>query len=203
MNADAVELLRKERAELVEFLSSLDDADWSRQSLCADWTVRDVTAHLASVVGLTRRGLLARMFRYGTGTDGANARTASAWSKRGTEQLLADLADPKRLGLGFFHPRWALGETVVHHQDIRRALGRPREIPEARLVGAIDVLVRMPFLTRASREQRRIRIRATDIDLVWGRKGPEITGPAESLMMALAGRTEALAELQGETDIMA
>lgn len=189
-------MLEVERNELADVLRSLEAADWDARSLCVEWTVLETAAHLASVVGLTRGGLLARALRYGTGTDGANARSARAWAARGPDKIIASLGDPKRLGLGFFHPSWALTEAVVHHQDIRRGLDRRRTIPAGRLEVALDVLLSMPFLTGASRASRRVSLRATDID--WSRgSGPEVTGPAESILMTLAGRPSALAELSG------
>ena len=191
------DLLVAERTELSGFLSTLDAADWAEQSLCEDWTVLEVAAHLGSSIGLTRRGLLVRSLRYGTGTDGANARSAAAWATKGATEIIASLADPKRLGLGFFYPQWALCEAVVHHQDIRRALGRPRHIPAERIKIAAKVLIRMPFLTGASRSSRRISIRATDIDWTWG-DGPEVAGTAEAILMALAGRTDAVRDLGGD-----
>ena len=60
----------------------------------------------------------------------------------------------------------------------------------------IDVLLKMPFLTRRTRAQQRITIAASDIDLVRG-EGPELRGPAEALLMALAGRHQVLPELAG------
>ncbi len=191
------ELLIDERRELSIFLETLTADDWERPSLCQEWSVLDVAGHLASAVGLTRRGLVARNLRYGSGTDGANARAAAAWASRGPDQIVAALSDPTRLGLGFFYPAWALCETVVHHQDIRHGLGRPRTIPADRLVIALDVLVKLPFITKARRDTRKVAMRATDID--WSRgNGPEVHGPAESLLLALAGRTRAAKGFAGD-----
>jgi uncharacterized protein (TIGR03083 family) len=191
------EMLSEERQELSSFLAALKPTDWGSPSLCDGWTVLDVAGHLASVVGVTRRGLVARNLRYGSGTDGANARAGAAWVSKEPELIVAALADPTRLGLGFFYPSWALCETVVHHQDIRHGLDRPRTVPEDRLGVALDVLVRLPFITRAKRDTRKVALRATDIDWSHG-DGPEVHGPAESLLLALAGRTRAVDGLSGE-----
>lgn len=53
---------------------------------------------------------------------------------------------------------------------------------------ALDVLVRLPFITGAKRRTRKIALHATDIDWTRG-DGPEVRGPAESMLMAFAGRT--------------
>lgn len=190
------QMLLEERQELADLLAGLTTTQWESQSLCDDWSVLDVAGHLASSVGLTRRGLIARNVRYGAGTDGANARSATAWTAGGTAGIVEALADRKRLGLGFFYPKWALCEAVVHHQDIRLALDRPRDVPQDRLRVALSVLVRLPFITKASRPSRRVSLRATDVDWTHG-KGPEVHGPAQSMMMALAGRSHGPPELAG------
>ena len=41
-----------------------------------------------------------------------------------------------------------------------------------------------------------MRVRAVDVNWAFGR-GPEVTGPGEALLMACAGRSSALADLDG------
>lgn len=195
--SEILDMLRAECTELAEFLNQMGPDDWDRPSLCDGWSVREVAAHVASSVGLTRAGLVGRALRYGAGTDGANARSAAAYAAREPAKLASAIADPDLLGLGFFQPRWALCETVVHHQDIRRALSEPRSIPAVRLEVAIDVLLKMPFLTGRTKQQQRISVVASDLDLQRG-DGPELRGPAEALLMVLAGRYQALPELDGD-----
>ena len=194
---DAMRLLTEEKADLVEFLESLEAPDWEKPSLCDGWTIRRVAAHLASSIGLTRAGLATRALRYGSGTDGANERSAVAWEQKGDSHIINTLSDPKLLGLGFFYPRWALCEAVVHHQDMRRALDRPREIPVERLVVAIEVLLKLPFLTGAGRQIRTAALRPTDIAWSHG-AGAEVRGRAEAILMALAGRRDAIDQLEGD-----
>jgi hypothetical protein len=79
----------------------------------------------------------------------------------------------------------------VHHQDIRRALGRLRTIPEDRLRAALDEAVREEK-TRC----RGVTIRATDLLFEQG-SGPVLEGPAEALLMTISGRGSALTELTG------
>jgi uncharacterized protein (TIGR03083 family) len=43
---DAVPLFPKERAALLELLSSLDDGAWSRETSCPGWSLKDIAAHL-------------------------------------------------------------------------------------------------------------------------------------------------------------
>jgi uncharacterized protein (TIGR03083 family) len=90
----------------------------------------------------------------------------------------------------------ALTDTTIHHQDIRRALALPHRIPAHRLVPVLWIALGAPTLP-AKRNARGLRLVATDMDWSAG-DGPEVTGPAEALLMAAAGRQPALDELAGD-----
>jgi uncharacterized protein (TIGR03083 family) len=89
----------------------------------------------------------------------------------------------------------ALVAGTIHHQDIRRSLGRPRSVPADRLERVLGLVPGNPRLG-AGRRIRGLRLRATDVDWARGR-GPEVTGPGEALLMAMSGRAAALADLSG------
>jgi uncharacterized protein (TIGR03083 family) len=84
---------------------------------------------------------------------------------------------------------------MIHHQDIRRPLGVPREVPPDRLVEALDFSLRAPVLP-TRQNVAGVRAVASDVDWQHG-DGPEIHGPGEAFLMALAGRAHALDELDG------
>lgn len=92
-------------------------------------------------------------------------------------------------------PRIGLLDAMIHHQDIRRAIDSPRAIPEHRLRAALDASLRMP-LTRGAWRARRLRLVAEDVRWSFG-SGNTVAAPGETLLMAVAGRPDALAELQG------
>lgn len=194
--AEKIHMLRGERRDLHSFLAELTEEEWGSPSLCEGWSVLEVAAHLASSIGVTRVGVVKRGLRYGTGTTGANRRSAAAWAAKGPAQIVASFEDPSRLGLGHFYPGWALSEAVVHHQDMRRALGRLRNVPVDRVAVALRVLTSIPTGTGAGSRLRGINARATDLDWAKG-TGADVVGTAESILMVLAGRRQALAELEG------
>jgi hypothetical protein len=84
---------------------------------------------------------------------------------------------------------------MLHQQDIRRALHIPRIIPAERLRTALDFWLYAPTIRGAWRT-RGLRLVATDSDWSHG-GGPEVQGTGEALLMATAGRGDALKDLSG------
>ena len=101
---------------------------------------------------------------------------------------------PRGLTAGF-GGRIALTDGTIHHQDIRRPLGLPRDVPADRLRCALDFARNAPTI-RAKKRIRGLTLTATDLDWSTG-SGPVVEGPAESLLMALAGRRGIVEELSG------
>lgn len=192
-----VELARAERLDFADLLTDLTPAQWSRASLCAGWTVRDVAAHCVSFEGLSPRGLAVRFLKGRLQTDRINALAIADLTGSSTDHLiglLRDNAEPHGLGAGF-GGRVALTDNMIHQQDIRRPLGLPREIPTQGLRAALDFVRYAPTIRGAWRA-RGVQLVATDLDWSYGR-GPRVRGTGEALLMIMAGRSDALADLDG------
>ncbi|MGH3228584.1 MAG: maleylpyruvate isomerase family mycothiol-dependent enzyme [Streptosporangiaceae bacterium] len=194
---DVRRLARDERADLAAFLVTLSPPQWQAPTLCAGWRVRDVVAHVISYDDLDARGLLAHVVRGRFWPDRVNAAALARYNCCSPEQLLALLTDhleprglPAALGC-----RVALVEGLIHHQDIRRPLGLPRAIPPERLLPALRTALIAPDVGGLWR-MRGVRLVATDLGFSAG-AGPEVRGPAEALLMALAGRPGVAGELSG------
>ncbi len=197
MAVDVMRLAREERAELAGPLATLTPDQWASPSLCAGWRVRDVVAHMYSYEELGPVGLVRRFVRGGLRLDGVNAAGVAAHAGRTPDELLALVRahqQPRGLTAGF-GGRIALTDGVVHQQDIRRPLGLPRGIPAERLRVVLDFARTAPTI-RAAKRIRGLTLVATDLDWTTG-AGPVVEGPAESLLMALAGRGGVTAELSG------
>jgi uncharacterized protein (TIGR03083 family) len=193
--ASMMSMARAERADLAEFLTTLTPKDWAAPSLCSKWNVKDVVAHVISYEELGTLGLLKR-FAKGWIVR-ANQVGVDEFATLNPQQLLAFLRNhlqPQGLTAGF-GGMIALVDGTIHHQDIRRSLGRPRNIPADRLERVLGLVPGNPRLG-AGRRIRGLQLRATDIDWAHGH-GPEITGPGEALLMAMAGRRSALVDLSG------
>jgi uncharacterized protein (TIGR03083 family) len=194
---DVRRLARDERADLAAFLATLSPGQWQAPTLCAEWRVRDVVAHVVSYDELDARGLLALAVHGRFRSSRMNAITLARYRSCSPERLLALLTahlQPRGLpaALG---GRVALVEGVIHHQDIRRGLGLPRVIPPQRLLVALRWALIGPDIGGLWRI-RGVRVVATDLGFSAG-AGPEVRGAAETLLMAMAGRRGVAGELSG------
>ncbi|MFD3509540.1 maleylpyruvate isomerase family mycothiol-dependent enzyme [Nocardia sp. NPDC058666] len=185
-------MLIQERTELVALLRSLREQEWETPSLCAGWRVRDVVGHLLqdTLSPLSYAGVVVRNLGSVNRTNNALAQSFSGLS---TEQLV-DKLENESGRLSKLSPRLMLSDLVVHHQDIRRPLGRPRTIPADRLKAVLSYPDPFAFPGRFTKG---LRFTATDVDWTSG-TGPEIRGPGEAIVLAVVGRTVALDDLTGE-----
>lgn len=197
MTVDAMSLARAERADLAGFLTTLTPAQWDAPSLCTEWRVRDVVAHMFSYEELSTVGLVGRFLRGGLNADRVNAAGVAAYADRSPDQLTALVENhlhPRGLTAAFCG-RIALTDGVIHHQDIRRPLGLPRDISAERMRVVLDFARTAPPIG-ARKRVRGLTLTATDLDWSAG-TGPVVEGPAESLLMAIAGRHGTARELTG------
>ncbi|OBH82306.1 DinB family protein [Mycobacterium scrofulaceum] len=195
MTPTLMSLAHDERADLAEFLATLTPQQWEAPSLCSRWTVKDVVAHTISYEELGPLGLVKRLAK--GWVVRANQVGVDEFADLSAQQLLDFLRahlQPRGLTAGF-GGMIALVDGTIHHQDIRRALNRPRVVPADRLGRVLELVPGNPRLG-AGRRIRGLRLRATDLDWEHGR-GPDVTGPGEALLMAMSGRPAALADLEG------
>jgi uncharacterized protein (TIGR03083 family) len=197
MRRNLLGLATDERRDLLALLETLTDEQWRARSLCADWSVRQVAAHVVSYDDLTVPQLIPRMARGGFRVTGMNPHRVRDYDTATHADVLAEVrAHTTPRGVtALFGGAIALTDALIHQQDIRRPLGIPREIPAERLVPALDFALRALALP-SRRHVRDLRLAATDLNWAHGR-GAELTGPAEALLMAIAGRPAALSDLTG------
>ena len=187
----------EERGDLLALLRALSPAQWETRSLCPKWRVREVAAHVVSYDGLSKAQTVLTFLRGGLRPAQVNEVALGPYrdlDPEGIVDLVARHQRPSGLTSGL-KGAIALTDGTIHHQDIRRALDLPRTIPEHRLVPVLTFSLGAPTLPSKG-NAKGLRLVATDVDWSAG-AGPEITGPGEALLMALAGRPAALDELAG------
>ena len=194
---ETMRLACDERADLAEFLATLTPEQWDAPTLCTLWRVRDVVAHIYSYEDLGLIAFLRRFAAAGFNGDHSSARGVAAYADHSPQDLLARARDHLQpTGLtALFGGRIALTDGLIHHQDIRRALGILREVPAERVLAALRFAPGAPPIGAAKR-LRGLSFAATDLAWTTG-KGPAVEGPGEALLMAMAGRPAALPELSG------
>lgn len=196
------DLLHHNDIRFVEFASGLSDTDWSRQSLCAEWSNHEVLAHLVLGYRASFSALALGMARHCWSFDRANRALAADLAQRNSPAELIDefaaLTDGPR-GIGRVFPRrLLLGDHVIHELDIALALGRQPSIEVTALVAVLNTQVRVPNpFVPAAAWARGLNLHATDTDWAHGSGGCNVAGGAAQLTSVLAGRPWALDQLSG------
>jgi uncharacterized protein (TIGR03083 family) len=192
----------EENADFSAYLHTLEPADWDKPSLCVGWRVRDVVGHILYGNEMNLLTLPFRLARYGFSSD----RSGKAYSikraeGRSPESLVADF-DARNPWAGtcrVFPPRYTLLDRLVHHQDIRRALGHEREVPLERTAPLLDLLPKLGSVFRSKQRMRELRFEAFDAGWTWGdESAPPVRGMSEAIIMSALGRDQALDECEGD-----
>jgi uncharacterized protein (TIGR03083 family) len=191
-------LIHGERQALVDDLAALTDEQWATASLCPGWSVRDVLGHLIATAKMTQGAFFTNLaqagFRFNDMSNRRIAAEATAAPADGLAELRRHLTDTT-------HPpgpaEAMLGEAVVHGEDIRRPLGIKRAYPPEAVTRAADFFKGSNLLIGTKRRIAGLGLRANDLEWATG-SGPEVTGPALSLLVAMTGRAAALDDLSGE-----
>ena len=187
-----------ERQALANDLASLSEAQWSTPSLCSDWTVRDVLAHMTGTARITPGSFFPKFvssgFSLGRIQANAIAEERGASGADALSRFEGAMTSEKSPPGG---KNVMLGETIVHAEDIRRPLGLRHDYPTDVLVKVADYYKRSNFVMGSKRRIDGVTLRATDAAWSQG-SGPEVSGPMLALLMALTGRKVALDDLSGE-----
>lgn len=196
---DVWQAIAAERATLVERLATLPDDAWSKPSLCTGWSVRDVVAHMISTAGMTPVTFVGRLassgFSFARMTSREIARIGANATPADLVAALRARVDSRDAPPGPA-PTW-LGETIVHGEDIVRALGGYGDHPVENVVAVADFYQGSNLLIGAKRRIEGVTLRATDTSWSHG-SGPEVHGPILAVVMAMTGRKTALDDLKGD-----
>ncbi len=159
MDLEIGRLYRQGAASYIDFVTGLDEAQWSTPvPCCPEWTVHDVTAHVA---GLTEDVLSGRI--EGAGTE--------PWTEvqvlRGRDRTAPELLDGWRSGLDEVADILeAFGETrpvfdvQTHEHDVRHAVSRAGDRSSEIVELGADRVVRLV------QEQHDLRVELDDGRLI-------------------------------------
>jgi uncharacterized protein (TIGR03083 family) len=190
--------IHAERKALGADLAGLTPEQWATPSLCEGWSVQQVLAHLTSTANMTPPKFLAGFFGAGFNFGKFADKGVQAYSSGSPSETLAAFtaaASNTKCPPG---PKvtW-VGETLIHADDIRRALGIAHTYDQAAVVQTLDFYKGSNAIIGAKNRIAGLTLKATDADWTTG-SGPLVEGPAMSLLMATTGRKSALGELTGD-----
>jgi uncharacterized protein (TIGR03083 family) len=202
VGADYNALMWDEMADIEDLLATLDDAAWDHPSLCTGWRVRDVISHMVTGHTYPLRAFLAPGIRAGGNIDKAASAGAIDYANAHTPAEILEAwqsvcANRTKRGVAkLIPPREGFVDHMVHHQDIRRPLGKPRTIPAERLVSALEAAMSVGGMVRAKKRSKGLAFEATDVEWRHG-EGAAVRGPGEAILMAVCGRRASFNELEG------
>ncbi|MCX5443131.1 MULTISPECIES: maleylpyruvate isomerase family mycothiol-dependent enzyme [unclassified Streptomyces] len=198
MTDDVWAIVHAERAALIDDLTHLEDDQWLKPSLCDGWTVHDVLAHLVDTARTTRLGFVKDLALARFDFDRQNTRGVERERRSTPQETLERFRQAaSRTSTPPAPLDSRLVEEIVHGEDIRRPLGLTRTYPAQAVVRSLRLQTRTPASFGGAKELlTRIRLASTDADLTIG-TGPEVNGPALSLLLAVTGRRVALDDLRG------
>ena len=190
-------MVHAERASLGEFLDGLTPEQWTASTWCDKWNVQELVAHLTAAGNITAghffSGLIKAGFKFDTFVD-RDLRTYVGGTPADVKARYDAIITSNRRPPG--PAAIGLGEVMVHGEDIRRPLGARGDHPEEHLVTLAQRYKKAGTPLRAKKRVEGLKLEATDVDWSTG-DGPEVKGPCMSLILAMVGRTGALADCEG------
>ena len=87
------ELVGAERRALADDLDTLTEEQWATQSLCDEWTVRDVAGHLTAAFLVSVPSLMLRIAKNLGNFDKAMSQVAKELGARPTADIVATIRD--------------------------------------------------------------------------------------------------------------
>jgi uncharacterized protein (TIGR03083 family) len=191
-------MIHAERKALADTIEELTREQWDSASLCAGWTVGFLAAHILAGAEQTPGHFIAGMAAAGFRFNALMERDA-----RSRGQLTrAEIADRLRQRTTTTnHPPAPvlamLGEVVVHGEDIRRPAGVQGEVDDDAANACLEMYTKASFPVGGRKRIGGLRLVATDTGWSHG-TGPEVSGPAMSLLLAMTGRAAGMGELTGD-----
>jgi uncharacterized protein (TIGR03083 family) len=189
--------IHAERRSLADDLGVLNSEQWETQSLCSEWTVHDVLAHLLSAAKMTPPKFAAKFASAGFDFNKFAAKQVALEKGASPAATLASFRAVQDRTSAPPGPKdtW-LGEAFVHAEDIRRPLGISRDYPLPYVTRAIIFYSGSNAIIGGKERISGLTLRATDTEFSVG-SGPLVEGPAISLLLAASGRKSALDDLTG------
>jgi uncharacterized protein (TIGR03083 family) len=191
-------MIHAERKALAGTIEGLTPEQWSSPSLCSGWTIGFLAAHILAgaeqTPGNFLRGMAATGFRF----NALMERDARRRAELSPQQIAGRLRERTTTTNHPPAPVMAmLGEVVMHGEDIRRPAGLPGAVADDAANACLQMYTAASFPVGGKKRIRGLCLVATDTGWSYG-AGPQVSGPAMSLLRAMTGRAAGLDGLSGE-----
>ena len=198
MASDVWPTIHSERKALAADLDGVPATAWDTPSLCDGWSVRDVVAHMTAATKLSAPKFFVGLIGSGFSFEKVQAKGIAANRGASPDETLANFkAQLDSTGRPPGPVETMLGETIIHPEDIRRALGIQHTYPTEALVQVADFMKKSNLIIGTKSRIAGLSLEATDVDWRHG-DGPTVSGPMLDLLMAMTGRKAALGNLSGD-----
>lgn len=188
------------RRDLADIAEGLSEEQLQAPTLCEQWTAQGVVCHVAGFVTTSFPKFMWTVAKNRGNFDKASQEMANTELARPFADVLADLRGKatKSSALPMFPEELTMADTMIHIQDIRRPLGLDGGFDDESKRAALDFLTEHKMATTLvdRKPLEGVKLSPTDLDWSWG-DGAEITGTAEAIMMAMANRPSAMADISG------
>jgi uncharacterized protein (TIGR03083 family) len=187
----------EQRSQLADLFEAVAESEWRTPSLCADWTVRDVAAHLtlaqmplsdATLALLRARGSFNVMIR-------DTARRQAVLPVEEFPRRIRAMVGSRRTA-PFITELEPLIDVLVHAQDVARPLGRDYPMPITPAMAAADRVWARPFPFRPRAWFAGFELVATDAPWRVG-SGRLVEAPMAAILLLLTGRRAGLNDVSG------
>jgi len=191
-------MIHAERKALAATIEELTTEQWDSPSLCAGWTVGFLGAHVLAGAEQTPGRFLGGMVTTGFRFNALMEREARSRAQFSRQQIADRLRQRTTTTNHPPAPVMAmLGEVVVHGEDIRRPVGLPGTVADDAANACLQMYTKASFPVGGKKRIGGLRLVATDTGWSYG-AGPEVSGPALSLLLAMTGRPAGLDDLSGD-----
>lgn len=196
-NSHLWSLIHAERQALADDLASLSPEQWRHDTLCGEWDVEQVVAHLTAAASVNQwqwvRSMLGARFRPHVHNQRRLVEHLGATPEETLNRFLAVIRSTTAPS---GHIPAYLGEVLVHAQDIRWPLGLTKTPSIEALTPVANFYARRDFTVASRTHILGLHLSASDGPFATG-SGPDVTGSTLALVMAMAGRAAYLDQLGG------
>jgi len=186
---DLQPLVAKTFQSLADALSDLTADQADAASLCEEWNVRNVVAHMTMAARYGPDEFTAELQQDGFDFGRLSNRIAARDGALPFARLLSDLRSDAMAhwappGGGF---AGALNHVVIHGLDVTVPLGLPRSASDEAMRHVLDGLTEGEVHRHFGTSIDGVRLQATDVDWEYG-DGRTVKGEAQDIALALCGR---------------